>query len=110
MTIAGAAAGRESSGASARRRPRCFAWQAWRGSSRPDPMYTRFYGFIEHPFNLTPDPRYLYLTKKHSEALAHLEYALTCRKGVTVLTGEVGTGKTILLRTALGRVRSSPLH
>lgn len=73
-------------------------------------MYKRFYGFVEHPFNLTPDPRYLYLTKRHSEALAHLEYALTCRKGVTVLTGEVGTGKTILLRTALARVRSSPLH
>ncbi len=73
-------------------------------------MYKRFYGFVEHPFNLTPDPRYLYLTKRHGEALAHLEYALTCRKGVTVLIGEVGTGKTILLRTALGRVGSSPLH
>ena len=73
-------------------------------------MYRRFYGFAEHPFNPTPDPRYLYLTKRHGEALAHLEYALTCRKGVTVLTGEVGTGKTILLRTALGRVRSSVLR
>lgn len=73
-------------------------------------MYKRFYGFHEHPFSLTPDPRYLYLTPNHSEALAHLEYALASRKGVTLLIGEVGTGKTILLRTALGRARKTALH
>lgn len=70
-------------------------------------MYERFYGFRERPFDLTPDPRYLYLTPKHREALAHLEYALSGGKGITVLVGEVGTGKTILLRAALARARGA---
>ena len=60
-------------------------------------MYTDFYGFNEHPFNITPDPRFLYLTEAHSEALASLLYAIRERKGFVALTGEVGTGKTTLL-------------
>jgi general secretion pathway protein A len=66
-------------------------------------MYEQFYGLRDRPFELTPDPRYLYLTPKHSEALAHMEYGLASRKGITLIIGEVGTGKTTLLQTALGR-------
>jgi type II secretory pathway predicted ATPase ExeA len=70
-------------------------------------MYERFYGLDARPFDLTPDLRYLFLTPGHSEALAHLEYGLSGRKGITVLTGEVGTGKTTLLRAALERLRGT---
>jgi type II secretory pathway predicted ATPase ExeA len=68
-------------------------------------VYESYYGLQRRPFDLTPDPRFLYLTPQHSEALAHLEYALTGRKGITVLIGEAGTGKTTLLRAALSRAR-----
>jgi general secretion pathway protein A len=60
-------------------------------------MYTQYYGFSENPFNITPDPRFLYLTPGHREALASLVYGVQERKGFVVLTGEVGTGKTTLL-------------
>ena len=61
-------------------------------------MYEGFFGFQEKPFNLTPDPRFLYLSAKHSEAFAHLEFGLKQRGGFVVVTGEVGTGKTTLCR------------
>lgn len=64
-------------------------------------MYERFFGLNELPFSLTPDPRYLLLTPRHREALGVLQYAFSSRKGLTVLTGEAGTGKTTLLRTAM---------
>ncbi len=64
-------------------------------------MYQAFYGFNERPFQLTPNPRYLYLSPKHREALATLRYGLTASLGVTVLLGEAGTGKTTLLSAAL---------
>jgi general secretion pathway protein A len=64
-------------------------------------MYEAFYGLRERPFNLVPDPRFLFLSKQHQEALAHLQYGLTGRPGVTVLVGEAGTGKTTLVRKAL---------
>lgn len=64
-------------------------------------MYETFYGLRERPFNLVPDPRFLFLSKQHREALAHLQYGLTGRPGVTVLVGEAGTGKTTLVRKAL---------
>ncbi len=64
-------------------------------------MYQAFYGFNERPFQLTPNPRYLYLSPKHREALATLRYGLTASLGVTVLVGEAGTGKTTLLSAAL---------
>jgi general secretion pathway protein A len=64
-------------------------------------MYQAFYGFTERPFQLTPNPRYLYLSPKHREALATLRYGLTASLGVTVLLGEAGTGKTTLLSAAL---------
>ena len=67
-------------------------------------MYTRFYGLREKPFEITPDPRFLYLSENHKEALAHLTYAVRERKGFTVITGEVGTGKTTLIQTLLSRL------
>jgi general secretion pathway protein A len=65
-------------------------------------MYTRFYGFKERPFEINPDPDFLFLSESHREALAHLIYAAKERKGFTVITGEVGTGKTTLVRAFLG--------
>lgn len=64
-------------------------------------MYQTFYGLRELPFELTPDPRFLYLTPRHREALSTLHYGLLAGKTLTVLTGEAGTGKTTLLRAAL---------
>ena len=64
-------------------------------------MYERYFGFRERPFQLTPDPRFLYLTPRHREALATLRYGLSGPRGITLLLGEAGTGKTTLLRAAL---------
>lgn len=64
-------------------------------------MYERFFGLDERPFELTPDPRYLMLTPTHQEALATVEYGVSARKGITLLVGEVGTGKTTVVRNAL---------
>ncbi len=70
-------------------------------------MYEAFYGFREKPFNLTPDPKFLYLSAKHHEAFAHLEFGLRQRGGFIVVTGEVGTGKTTLCRYFLERLDES---
>src|SRR5437867_2103019 len=67
-------------------------------------MYERYYGLRERPFDLSPDPRFLFLSPKHREALTHLQYGLSGRPGLTVLIGEAGTGKTTLVRTALHTV------
>src|SRR3954466_7285144 len=64
-------------------------------------MYQRFYGLRELPFELTSNPRYLFFSARHREALSNLEYGLSTAKAVTVLIGEAGTGKTTLLRAAL---------
>ena len=64
-------------------------------------MYQRFFGLKESPFNVNPDPRYLYLTRQIQEALAGLTYGIQNRKGFILLTGEVGTGKTTLLNRQL---------
>lgn len=64
-------------------------------------MYESFFGLRELPFSLTPDPRFLWLSETHEEGLATLVYGITQRKGFLLLTGEVGTGKTTLLRAAL---------
>lgn len=60
-------------------------------------MYRAFFGFKENPFNLSPDPAFLYRSRRHEEALANLVYGVQNRKGFIVLSGEVGTGKTTLL-------------
>jgi general secretion pathway protein A len=67
-------------------------------------MYTSFFGLSEKPFAITPDPRYLYLSERHAEALAHLLYGINEAGGFVQLTGEVGTGKTTIVRTLLSRV------
>jgi general secretion pathway protein A len=64
-------------------------------------MYEAFYGFKEPPFNLTPDPRFLFMTRDQREALAYLTYGIQERKGFLVLSGEVGVGKTLLVRALL---------
>jgi general secretion pathway protein A len=67
-------------------------------------MYTHFYGFAEKPFNVTPDPKFLYLTASHREALASMMYGITERRGYIAITGEVGTGKTTLIYTLLNQL------
>jgi general secretion pathway protein A len=68
-------------------------------------MYQRFFGLRESPFNVNPDPRYLFLTQQIQEALAGLTYGIQNRKGFILLTGEVGTGKTTLLNRLLDWLR-----
>jgi general secretion pathway protein A len=70
-------------------------------------MYTSFFGLTEKPFAITPDPRYLYLSGRHAEALAHLLYGIEDAGGFVQLTGEIGTGKTTMVRSLLGQV---PAH
>jgi len=67
-------------------------------------MYLTFYGLAERPFNATPDPKFLYMSPGHKEALAQLVYGTQERKGFIVLTGKVGTGKTTLLHTLRQRL------
>src|SRR5215468_2841141 len=64
-------------------------------------MYKSFFGLKENPFNVNPDPRYLFLTKQIEEALSGLMYGIQTRKGFITLTGEVGTGKTTLVNRLL---------
>jgi len=64
-------------------------------------MYRDYYRLQEDPFNITPDPRYLFLTNQHRDALNHLRYGISQRKGFICLTGEVGAGKTTLCRALL---------
>ena len=66
-------------------------------------MYLSFFGLLEKPFAITPDPRYLYLSARHAEALAHLMYGINEAGGVVQLTGEVGTGKTTIIRSLLAQ-------
>jgi general secretion pathway protein A len=67
-------------------------------------MYTAHYGLREKPFSLTPDPRYLFLSSSHREALAHVLYGVEQGEGFIAVTGEVGTGKTTICRTLLERL------
>ena len=66
-------------------------------------MYLTFFGLSEKPFAITPDPRYLYLSERHAEALAHLLYGINEAGGFVQLTGEVGTGKTTIVRSLLAQ-------
>ena len=67
-------------------------------------MYERFFGLVDAPFRLTPDPRYLFLSRKHADALAHLRLGLSESSGFVCITGDVGTGKTTVLRHFLGEL------
>jgi len=71
-------------------------------------MYEQYYGLKENPFNVTPNPEYIYLGEKHREALAQLLYGVRERKGFIVITGEVGTGKTTLIHYLLDKMNGSP--
>jgi len=70
-------------------------------------MYEQFYGLIEKPFGVTPDPRFLFLSPQHREALAYLQYGLRERTGFVAIIGEVGTGKTTLLHALLNDLDAS---
>jgi len=70
-------------------------------------MYEEFFGFRERPFDLTPNPRYVVLTASHREALSNLEYGIASRKGITLLIGDAGSGKTTMIRAAMER---QPAH
>ena len=67
-------------------------------------MYIDFYGLKELPFALTPDPRFIYFTPSHTEVMANLHYGIESGKGLIVVTGEVGTGKTTMLRWVMKRL------
>ena len=73
-------------------------------------MYEEFFGLRALPFNLTPDPAFLFLPSKHREALAGLTYAVLARKGFVVLTGDAGTGKTTLLTSSLAHLPEGKIY
>ena len=65
-------------------------------------MFEQYFGLSENPFNVTPDPKFLFLSKAHEEALSYLRYGIDQRKGFIMITGEVGAGKTTICRALLG--------
>ena len=67
-------------------------------------MYEDYYGFVEKPFSLTPDPRYLYRSESHANAFELLQYGIRRREGFIVVTGDIGTGKTTLCRALLDQL------
>lgn len=73
-------------------------------------MYEHFFGLNKSPFGSSPDPDFLTITPHTREAMAGLKYGVTASKGILVLTGEVGTGKTLLLRTALAQFSEGSMH
>jgi general secretion pathway protein A len=75
------------------------------GWTRTDPVYEHYYNLRERPFALNPDPSYLYLSKQHGFALAMLRYGIQSGAGFCVLTGEVGSGKTLLIRQLLASMQ-----
>ena len=70
-------------------------------------MYESFYGLKEKPFNLLPDPDYLYMSQGHENAYTHLEYAIAENKGFAIITGEIGSGKTTLINFLLGKIHQN---
>jgi general secretion pathway protein A len=72
--------------------------------SREAPQYEEFYGFVQSPFTLAPDPRFLYLSQSHQAALELLLQAINRKEGIVILTGDIGTGKTTVCRSVLERL------
>ena len=72
--------------------------------SRETPQYEEFYGFVQSPFTLAPDPRFLYLSPSHEAAMQLLLQAIDRKEGIVVLTGDIGTGKTTVCRSVLDRL------
>jgi general secretion pathway protein A len=72
--------------------------------SREAPQYEEFYGFVQSPFTLAPDPRFLYLSQSHESALDLLLQAINRKEGIVILTGDIGTGKTTVCRSVLERL------
>lgn len=70
----------------------------------PDDMYNRFFNLKQAPFSIAPDPRYLFMSERHREALAHLLYGVNSGGGFVLLTGEIGAGKTTICRCFLGKI------
>ncbi len=73
-------------------------------------MYDRYWGLVEKPFENTPDPRFMYYSKKHEEALTRLLYAIKEEKGAAMLTGEYGSGKTILSRIIIDELIKNKIY
>jgi general secretion pathway protein A len=73
-------------------------------------VYQEYYGLTERPFDLTPNPRYLYLTPMHREALAAVQYGITARRGIVIVVGEAGTGKTTIVRAALRALKGQKVR
>src|SRR5512137_1124249 len=67
-------------------------------------MYCEYYEFSEKPFTVTPNPRFIFLSRNHQEAFAHLLYGIKSHTGFIQLTGEVGTGKTTILRSLISQL------
>ena len=72
-------------------------------------MYQQFYGLKEEPFSITPDPRYIYFSPRHREAFDLLTYAISHRRGFIELSGEVGAGKTTLIRALDDEFKKNPI-
>ena len=72
-------------------------------------MYIDYFGFSEKPFNVTPDPKFVFLSENHHEALAAMLYGINQKKGFLSVIGEVGTGKTTLLRCLFDRLDKSTI-
>lgn len=86
----------------------CLDLKCRPSSGRSDPtMYNQFYGFREPPFNITPDPRFLFFSDRHREAYNHILFGIRERKGFIQITGEVGAGKTTLCRALLDELGPS---
>lgn len=73
-------------------------------------MYEKFYGLAERPFDLTPNWRYLYLTPTHREALTAIQYGISARRGIVVVLGEAGTGKTTIVRSAIRALKRTDVR
>lgn len=82
--------------------------QVGRTAIGAQPLYGAYFGLNESPFDLTPNPRFLFLTTRQREALSNLRYALAGSKGFTVIVGDAGTGKTTLVLTALAGIKNTP--